>query len=408
MNLSGEGIEVMLIKRFVLVLMLTSFCALKVNAQSMESTDQDLNSQACLDQVILNPSEQALVEAICSGAIAGNLVIGDPLLALLNQAFTQFLTNLIKFSSALRQATTPGIFGNHINIENSGGNTGLNAGTTFEEILGGLTVWGSLTHNSVENDLTSTSWDSDTNNLMVGAHASLNENMILGGSFGYQSTDVDTFFNGGEQDIDGYTFAGYFGWLVNDWISFDVAGGLSFSETDQERRVSAFEVATGGTFAPLGAGAVVTSDIDSDTWFVSTNLTAFKTYDRWVVDGHIGYLRSETDQDASTESGGGLSQSIAGRNSDFGQLRIGTNIGYQWRDNMEPFVGVDYINDLTFEKVRVAAGQVQPANDDDEIQATAGFRYFGESLSGILQFRNSFGRDDIDNFSIEAVISAEY
>jgi len=398
------------IKRSVLLLTAACLYAAQVTAAPTPKKINEAISDKCeVQHMMSGMSTQSEIEADCPAGQEGSQFVTSRLSERQATFITDFLYALLL--GATREgmlAPSPFDAPKVQNIPNGNYASGLNAGTTLDEVLGGLSVWGSLSHTSVENDFVNTPWDSDSNNLLIGAHSNLNDNMILGATFGYESTGVDTFFNAGKQEVDGFTVAGYFGWLVNDWISFDVAGGLSYSDIEQRRAVSAFEVAAGTTFAPLGAGAPVTSNIDTDTWFVSTNLTAFKTFDKWIVDGHVGYLRAETDQDASTEIGGGLSESIAKRSSELGQFRIGVNVGYQWQNNMEPFVGLDYINDHTFEKVTVAPGLEQPANDDDEVQATAGFRYFGEHLNGILQFRNNFGRDDIDTFSIEAMISAEF
>lgn len=397
----------MFIKRSVLLLTAVCLYAAQVAASPSQTINEAISDKCETQHIMSGMTTQAEIEADCPAGQEGSQFVTSRLTEKQQSFIADVLIAFLGNRRSYKGEWDPlGI--DIFSQQNNNNISGLNAGTTLENILGGLSVWGSLSHHSVENDFVNTPWDSDSNNLLIGAHSNLNDNMILGATFGYENTGVNTYFNAGKQEVDGYTVAGYFGWLVNDWFSFDIAGGLSFSDIAQRRAVSAFEVAAGTTFAPLGAGATVTSDINTDTWFLSTNLTAFKTIDKWIVDGHVGYLRAETDQDASNETGGGLSAAIAKRSSELGQIRVGVNVGYQLRNNMEPFVGLDYINDHKFDKVTVAPGLRQPANDDDEFQVTGGFRYFGEVLSGILQFRNNFGRGDIDSLTVEAVLTADF
>jgi len=82
------------------------------------------------------------------------------------------------------------------------GGTGLNAGDGSTIPYG---VWGSYSYTDFDNDLSSTAFDGNSHSFLGGVDVSLWDNTVLGVAFGYDNGDIDTTFNGGNQDIDSYT-----------------------------------------------------------------------------------------------------------------------------------------------------------------------------------------------------------
>ena len=89
-------------------------------------------------------------------------------------------------------------------------------------------------------------------------------------------------------------------------------------------------------------------------------------------------------------------------------MRIGADIAYGI-DAFLPFVGLEYLNDVTRENLVVATGQAQPSNDDDEFLFNAGLRYFtpGGMTASLLYSRN-LGRDDLDTDTVSLYLRAQW
>lgn len=371
---------------------------------------QEAVGNECTNQHILAPlSGQSEIEALCSAGQESSLTTSPGL----NETQLNTLTGNFSASRFRPQSGNSGLgqSGDPADgyVQHDASTlSGMNAGSTMGTVLGGLTVWSTFNWGTADNTFVNTTWNSDTRNIMVGGHGYLADNVIMGASFGYETTNVESAFNNGTQDIDGFTLAAYGGWFVNDWLSFDVSAGQTHSDIQQQRPVSAFEVAAGTTLGGLGAGTIVTSDVDQERWFVSTNMNLYRTYGNWLLGAHIGYLRAETEQDASAEGAGGVLEAIAARDLDLGQYRIGFDIAYDYKSFLEPFFGLDFVNNSTFERVVLPTGLAQPANDNDEYEMLAGFRYFGDYFDGVLQFRKNFDKDDINTGSIEAVVVMDF
>ena len=282
--------------------------------------------------------------------------------------------------------------------------TGLNAGDTF----GNINVWGNFSWTSLDNDFVNTAFNSTLKNVAIGADTSPMDNMVVGVTLGYENTDVDTLFNAGRQDIDGFTVAGYLGYLINDNVSFDVTVGLSRTDIKQNRLLSAFGTAA-GPFLGVAVGTNIVSSLDADRSFAAANLNGFWQIDNWIVGAHGGYLRANEDHDAFSETGGGVTSPVAARDFDLGQWRLGFDVAYSASSSLEPYFGIDYIKESTRENVTVAPGLAQPANDDDDFLISLGLRYFSDQgVSGDLRWEVSASREDIDASTFSAIVRVDF
>jgi uncharacterized protein with beta-barrel porin domain len=294
-------------------------------------------------------------------------------------------------------------------IRSHGDASGLNAGDQF----GNVGIWASASPSSVDNDLATTAFQSNNVNAAVGVDVMPWEGVVVGATFGYGNQDVNTRFNGGDQDVNDYTFAAYAAALLSANISIDASLGYANVDIDQERPVSAFEVAAGTPLAGAGAGRVASSTVDADRWFGSINVTGNWDFNHLLLNAHAGYLYVNEDHDSFTESatnaaGAAFSQSFASRDFDLGQVRVGGEVGYDFGSFLEPFAGLDYVVDETREDVVVAPGLAQPANDDDEVQFTFGMRYLGDNgVSAVLQYTGNALREDTDFHSLMFVLRAD-
>ena len=324
-------------------------------------------------------------DLIVNPAIAPSTALTDQ--AVLNTQVTTITSDLnARISSALR-GTGPGAqrTANGLMFK---GESGLNAGDGAI----GYGAWISYAYSDYENDFSFTAFDGDTHSVLAGFDIAPWENTLFGIAVGYESTDIDTTFNGGNQETDGYTIAPYFGALLTDTWSVDFSFGYSNLDTDQFR------------IAP-GIGTVVTSSPDADRWFGSFNLNGLTTYGNWIIGGRMGTLYAQTDQDAFTESSGTV---IAASKTELGQWNLGADVAYSYGE-WEPYARASYQRDWNQTEVTLIGVNRQPSNDDDDVLVGAGIRYFGaKGISGNFEWIKRLGRNDFDEDTFAISIRAEF
>ena len=335
------------------------------------------NSQVVTDELLASLNEDGL----CSQLAAGNEVIGEEITRLL---LTEYFN---RFGNALQNRIIGRFFGG----DNTAGrdNTsqyGRAAGDGFAD-WSGWSPWISYGYTSADNDLTATRYDADQDNLLFGMDYSYSDRLIFGISGAYENNDIDTTFNLGEMEVDGFSVAPYAAYLLSDSISVDASFGYSNLDIDQ------FRIEPGG--------ARVSGNTDSSRWFVMSNLNAFKRYGDWFITGRAGFIYSEEEQDGFTEIGGVTAQTVADRDIEFGQLNFGGEVAYSVHE-VEPFASVYYEYD--FEQGDSAAlnpNQARRSDDDDDIRVSAGLRYFGNNgLSATLEWSRIFMRENFDSQTI--------
>ena len=276
---------------------------------------------------------------------------------------------------------------------------GLAAGERFN----GWGLWASASHNVFDGDnnpeaggaigATKLVYNADTTSMLFGADRFVTDRLILGLAAGYESTDVFTFFNGGNTDTEGFTVAPYAAFLINDMFSVDVAFGYTSLENDTDR-------------LQLGTGATLLGEFDSDRYFATTNLNVAHTNGNWYTGGRIGYLYSYEEQDGYTETGGtgggAAARTVGSRNIHISQLILGGEVAYNF-GRQEPYVGATYVYDLSRGIGRNAGGLpggVAPDFDDeDEIRLNAGVRYFATYFTAVVDVTHVVSRNNFDSTS---------
>jgi len=111
------------------------------------------------------------------------------------------------------------------------------------------------------------SYDADQKTVFIGVNTLLMDALVIGLALGYENTDIDTAYNGSNNDTDGYTIAPYAAYLINDIFSADVVMGYTNLGTDTDR----IDNVSGGT---------ILGDFDAERWFIATNINASNGF--WV------------------------------------------------------------------------------------------------------------------------------
>ena len=191
--------------------------------------------------------------------------------------------------------------------------------------LSGWSVWGGYTYSDFES-VTRAPYEATLNNFVIGADTLFTDRFLFGMFAGYESLDVDTTFNGGGQDVEGFTAGTYFAYLLNDTFSVDMALGYTYLNTDQDRIDP----------DPAAGAATIRADFIADRQFVVLNFNAVHYIGDVLIGGRVGYQYAREEQDGYTESGGRSFRVVGDRGLTLGQAYVGGDIAYGVGD-FEPY-----------------------------------------------------------------------
>ncbi len=268
------------------------------------------------------------------------------------------------------------------------GEGGLNAG---DWQLGNVGAWLSYNYTESENDFFRTAFESDRHTIVGGLDISPENNYVIGLAFSWETSDTDTTFNAGNLESDGFSIAPYFGLLLSDILSIDASFGLSFIDNDQFR--------TDPTTA-----ARITSDPDTDRFFLAANLNGLTYYDNWIIGGRMGFLYARSKTEDFTESNGTI---VGERVTRLGEFRLGGDLAYAYGD-WEPFVSAMYEYDFSLDEITLTPG-LQPDNDRDDVLLSGGVRYFNNNgWSGNLEYSKRLLREDFNEDSFTATVRWDF
>lgn len=253
-------------------------------------------------------------------------------------------------------------------------------------------VWVNGSFSDISDDLTSTAFDGSTHSIVGGADYQITDRLLAGVALGYENTDVDTTFNTGNLNTNGFTIAPYAGFVINRYFSFDLSGGYTTLNTDLTRT------------NPI-SGATVTGDMDAHRVFGAANLNAYYRINRITLSGRVGYLRVREFQDSFTES----DTTFNPRNVvQLGQIRASAQVGMVI-GRIEPFISGRWEYDQARTKIVVAAGQEQPDNDRSGVEVGGGIRFaLSDRITGSLEGSTHLARDNFDSSSFSGSIRIKF
>ncbi len=277
------------------------------------------------------------------------------------------------------------------NLSSSGAlysiDSGLNAGDkTFK-----VGAWASYSYTDFENEFTLTAFEGKRHGGLVGIDIIPWENSVWGIAGGYEKNDIETGFNRGAQDTDGYSIVSYFGTLLSDTWSVDLSAGYTWLKTDQFRT------------DPLTNNRVSSSP-DADRWFGAFNLNGLWIINNWILGANAGALYARNTEDSFLESDG---TQISSRTTRLSQVNAGGNVAYSF-GNFEPFVRGSYEYDVNATDIGVI-GPLQPSFDDDNFLVGAGVRYFNKrGLSGSIEYYTRLDREDYKEENLVIMLRGEF
>jgi hypothetical protein len=254
-------------------------------------------------------------------------------------------------------------------------------------------AWFGTTATRFENDFSRTEYDGYSNLLVGGIDYTVSDKYIVGVALSYEIGKINTDFNVGNQDIDGYSINPYFAYLISDSWSVDLSLGFGSFDTEQNRAVGA--IAPGPTII----ADVVDSSFTTDRDFVATNLTYSAPRGNWYLSGWLGVLVATKDQEAYTESD---NTDIDAQELDFKRWNIGGEAAYGHRRS-ETYFGLIYEQDTDVNEIEFATGE-QPSNDDDSVLVNVGWRYLGSDVVANIELSSRQGAEDMSETSISTTL----
>ena len=216
----------------------------------------------------------------------------------------------------------------------------------------------------------------------AGIEKKLKNGLLVGLSLGYEDTDLDTGFNRGNLDADGYIISPYLSYFFKKMFSLDASLGYARVEYGQDR----LEFQTSEKFTAKG--------MDANRYFVSLNLNASKKIKKVTVGGTVGTLYSLEDRDSFVESGtAGIINTVGMQFTRTGQARFGLNASVNL-GKLYPYAKVTGVYDFTKTNITGGSTQVSPSQDDFGADFTVGVNLRAKNFTGTIEGYTSQFRDD--------------
>ena len=216
----------------------------------------------------------------------------------------------------------------------------------------------------------------------AGIEKELKKGFLVGLSLGYEDTDLDTGFNRGNLDVDGYIISPYLSYSFKKMFSVDASLGYARVAYDQDR----LEFQTSEKFTAKG--------MDANRYFGTLNLNASKKIKKVSVGGTVGTLYSLEDRDYFVESGTtGITNTVGTQFTRAGQARFGLNASVNL-GKLYPYAKVTGVYDFAKTNITVGSAQIQPTQDDFGADFTVGVNLRAKNFTGTLEGYTSQFRED--------------
>ena len=254
-------------------------------------------------------------------------------------------------------------------------------------------VWANYAFTDFDNDFAGAAIDGATHNIIAGVDFQPFDGGVLGIAIGVEISDVDTKFNGGELDKNGFTIAPYFAVQFNDNISFDISGGYSHLTIDQFRVTN---------------NTQVISDTDSQRYFIAVNGNGVWTRGPFVIGARTGFMAARESVNGFRESDGTVT---ADRDVHFSQWSIGGDVGYSV-GSWEPYVTASYQYDFAKDEYSAVndGGVTEVVNDDnDDMLMGFGVRYFNDKgISANIEFTTRVAREHVEEHNFSGTLRYDF
>ena len=260
-----------------------------------------------------------------------------------------------------------------------------------------VTAWSSVTYGNNQDEFPLTSFWSDSVTATVGGDVELAPEAIGGLFFSYTDSDTDTGFNGGGADMTSISLGPYINYRFSDLVSADMSVGYTFSDIDNRRTTA--------------AGAKITGEQEQSGWFTTINTHLSHWIDNWGLGGRFGMLATQAHNNDYFDS---TNTYVPGTDATLLQFQLEAQARYYlpevWRKvSALPYLKATYNIDAIRNDIVTAAGNPQPANDNDEVVLGLGATLFGEGpISGGLDYARTFARSEFNSWSLTGRLTYKF
>jgi hypothetical protein len=225
--------------------------------------------------------------------------------------------------------------------------------------------------------------------IMAGYDRTVSDQYTLGVALGYQTSNLVTRFNTGDERTKGFNISPYFAYMLSDAWSFDLSLGHGKFSTAQSRTIG-----TGPA-----TSLTINNDFASTRSFLATNLTNVSAMGNWNLTGSVGIFAAKLKQDGFVD---GLTGAVPDSNKSMKQWNLAGEAAYSHRES-ESFVGLTYEKMKDPEAVQLSPGE-QPSNDPSSFLLSAGWRHFGKDLTANFVFSSRLGQDNVTDNGFSTTI----
>jgi len=254
-------------------------------------------------------------------------------------------------------------------------------------------VWIQGAYTTIDNDETGGQFDGNVVNIVAGIDtkpANMKNRMVIGLAVAYENVDIDTTFNSGTFEGDGFTLSPYVGYILTPNLSVDMAVGYSAIDYETSRTSGA-----------------VTSEFDADRLFGAVNLTGnFSSKSGKIrITPKVGLLGLYEEQDANTGSDGVTNPEVGIR---LGRLSFGVEAGFKSGQGVEPFVSARGEYDFN-KNAPVLLTTNQVAQDDDfGVTYGVGVNIRRGQVTGTIRGETNQHKNEIETYSIMGRIRLDF
>lgn len=263
-----------------------------------------------------------------------------------------------------------------------------------------LAAWGTGSVTFLESDGPGAEFDGEVFNPLVGIDATIDGGIVVGIALGYEGSDLDTDFNGGTLESDGFIITPYAGARVGDFVVVD--GGVGYVRVGYDR-------------TRIAEGVRVSGDFDGDRFFVFANVAGYMPPGVLDVEGlqligRLGFRYSHEEQSSFTESGG---TRIDGGSVELGQVSIGAEAKYYpdspFDGDLELFAKVIGTIDAIRSDREPIEGAPDPSDDRTDVRLGLGaVADITDRLSVDIAYEHVFSREDISEQSVVAGVRLRF
>ena len=262
----------------------------------------------------------------------------------------------------------------------------------------GLGVWFQGAYVHFDNDQSALQFDGHVFTGLVGIDKrSPDDRLIVGVSAGYEGTGIDTTFNRGNLDADGFVIAPYLSYELNDGFSIDATLGYARVAYDMDRR------------DPI-TSEVFSGSTDANRYFGSLTGSYDHVSHKWRYGAHVGARYSYEGRDSFTETGTtGTTVAVGSQNTHLGQAIFGGTIGYDF-GMFKPYVTGQGEYDFTkTDDPVVAANQTQPSDSDFGLRLGLGTDIdIAPNITGSFEVNSVLLRSSYSEYVGKARIRVEF